>query len=397
MSAMPPMGPDVSLATEVADALPTDAWSRTDLVHPDGRHFHIYGESHGTLAAQPSDTGYDVRALHRRFDRLTGAWVLVSPARNNRPGGLAHPTAAPVCPLCPGGPELPWPYDVAVFDNRFPSLSADAPSVNGALQAASIGRCLVVVYTPEHHGSLASLSPQQLVRVMAVWRDRSTALWSEGHRCVMAFENRGEAVGATLAHPHGQFYALAHVPPFTVAKVAAHHAHRRAHDECLGCAVNGDDVGSERVIAANPSFVVAVPFAARWPYEVHIRAIRHGLGRLSELTDVEVRDLAVAVRSTVTRLDGLFGFEMPLMLAVQEAPAVEPGDPPGGEPDWHLHVEVIPPHRSAERLKVRASVETALGQFINDTLPEESASQLRVVQVDLGNWAGVRVPRISVG
>lgn len=229
---------------------------------PDGRHFHIYGESHGTLDAQPSDTGYDVRALHRRFDRLTGAWVLVSPARNNRPGGLAHPTTAPVCPLCPGGPELPWPYDVAVFDNRFPSLSADAPCVNGALQASSIGRCQVVVYTPEHHGSLASLSPQQIVRVMTVWRDRSAALWSEGHRCVMA---------------------------------------------------------------------------AGWPCEVHIRAIRHGLGRLSEPTDVEVRDLAVAVRSTVTRLDGLFGFEMPLMLAVQEAPAVEPGDPPGGEPDWHLH------------------------------------------------------------
>ena len=394
MSAVPSTDLDASSATE---ALADDEWLRTDLVHPDGRTFHIYGESHGTLAAQPPDTGYDVRALHRRFDRLTGAWVLVSPARNSRPGGLVHTTGTPDCPLCPGGPELPWPYDVAVFDNRFPSLSVDAPSVRGALQASSIGRCQVVVYTPEHYGSLASLSPQQLVRVMTVWRDRSAALWSEGHRCVMAFENRGEAVGATLAHPHGQFYAFGHVPPFTAAKVVAHHAHRHPHDECLGCALNDDDVDSERVVATNASFVVAVPFAARWPYEVHIRAKRHGLGRLSELTDAEVRDLAAAVHSTVTRLDGLFGFEMPLMLAVQEAPAREPGDPPGGEPDWHLHVEVIPPHRSAERLKVRASVETALGQFINDTLPEQSAAQLRAVRADPADWGEARVPRIRVG
>lgn len=369
-------------------------WSRNDLVHPDGRSFHIYGEHHGTLDHQSSSTGYDVAGLHRRFDRLTGSWVLISPARNSRPGGIVNAAVAPLCPLCPGGPELPWPYDVAVFDNRFPSLAGEAPMVDGELFGASVGRCQVIAYTAEHHGSLASLSREQLIRVMAVWRDRSQALWAEGHRCVMVFENRGEAVGATLAHPHGQLYALGHVPPFTIAKVAAHHDHRAVHEGCLGCALAADGFAGERVLAANASFVAAVPFAARWPYEVHIRAVRHGLGRLSQLTDTELRDLAAVLREVLARLDGLFGFELPLMLAVQEAPASANGGV-GGEPDWHLHVELIPPHRSADRLKVRASVETALGQFINDTLPEDSATRLQGVAVDVGSWDDVAVPNIT--
>lgn len=393
-------GPGHPVNTPDAALMPAslDWWLRTDLTHPDGRQFHVYGEPHGTLEHQSADTGYDVGSLHRRFDRLTGAWVLVSPARNRRPGGLGRVEGSPVCPLCPGGPELPWHYDVAVFDNRFPSLTtAPAPLVgtDATLRTTSIGRCQVVVYTPDHDGSLASLSPHQLVRVMAVWRDRSAALWAEGHRCVMAFENRGEAVGATLAHPHGQFYAFAHLPPVTVAKVAAHGAHRVAHDECLGCRLAADDTRSERVIFANASFVVAVPFAARWPFEVHLRSRRHGLGRLSQLTDSEVRDLAAAIRATVLRLDGLFGFAMPLMLAVQEAPTLNDGSTGGAEPDWHLHVEVVPPHRSAERLKVRASVETALGQFINDTLPEESAALLAAVDVEEVEFGSISVPRIE--
>ena len=381
-------------------------WSRADLVHPDGRHFHMYGEFAGTLDSQSADTGLDVSALHRRFDRLTGSWVLVSPARNSRPGGLAVPagpatsggaaTSAgePVCPLCPGGPELPWPYDVAVFDNRFPSLSVDATQVEGSLLSSSGGRCQVVVYTADHHGSLATLSPAQILRVLAVWRDRSAGLWAEGHHCVMAFENRGAAVGATLTHPHGQLFAVGHLPPTIVAKAAAHHAHRDEEQTCLGCTLLDDDLGSARVIAENAAFVAAVPYAARWPYEVQIRARRHGLGRLPHLRDDELRDLAAVLRASIQRLDGLFGFEMPLMMAVQEAPAAFAGDT-AGEPDWHLHMELLPPHRSAERLKVRASSETVLGLFINDTLPEESARRLRSVVVAAPiAWGDVAVPQI---
>ena len=404
--------------------------TRHDLTHPDGRAFHVYGELSGDLTGQTAATGHDVARLHRRFDRLTGTWVRVSPSRNSRPGGLAAgqppgEASPPTCPLCPGGPELPWPYEIAVFDNRFPSLSVNAPSAKDvraldaravdlpstdvtigrdcSLLGSSTGRCQVVVYTGAHEGSLAALTPQQLTRVIAVWRDRSTALWAEGHAYVMAFENRGAAVGATLAHPHGQLYAFDHDPPVTITKATAHANHRATHGSCLGCTLAAEDDRSRRALFANDSFVVAVPFAARWPYEVHIRSRRHGLGRLGDLTDAEAVDLARAITETVDRLDALFGFELPFLLCVQEAPPSTQGSACGLD-DWHLHVEFLPPHRSAERLKIRASVETALGIFINDTVPEDSAAALRGDMAtdatstsranNEGSWAGIVVPTI---
>jgi UDPglucose--hexose-1-phosphate uridylyltransferase len=365
---------------------------RRDLVHPDGRSFFVYGQSEGTLDGQRADSGHDVSHLHQRFDALTGTWVLISPARNSRPGGHIVATGDSSCPLCPGGPELPWGYELAVFDNRFPSLSVIAPAVTGPLLAASIGRCQVVVYTAAHHGSVASLPPSQLVSIVAVWRDRAQALWADGHCYVMVFENRGAAVGATLPHPHGQLYAFGHLPPFTAAKVTAHEQHRQHDATCLGCELVAQETDGPRVVAHNDSWVVAVPFAARWPYEVHVRARRHGLRRLADLTDAEAVDLAAAIRSVVCRFDGLFGFELPYVMCVQESPDI------GGDAtdDWHLHIEFLPPHRSAERLKVRASVETGLGVFINDTLPERSAEVLRAVAVDDLAWPD-EVPIIVPG
>jgi UDPglucose--hexose-1-phosphate uridylyltransferase len=365
--------------------MPTEwvvALRRHDLHHPDGRSFFVYGASSGTLDQQSADTGHDPAHLHRRFDLLTGTWVLISPARNSRPGGQILGPADSGCPLCPGGPELPWPYDLAVFDNRFPSLSLLAPPVNGALMAPSTGRCQVVVYTSDHDGSVASLSPTQLVSVVAVWRDRASAVWTEGHRYVMVFENRGAAVGATLSHPHGQLYAFGHLPPITAEKVEAHQRFRSEESACLGCRLVAQEAGGPRELVHNDSWVIAVPFAARWPYEVHVRARRHGLRRLADLTDGEVVDLAAAIRTVVRRFDGLFGFELPYVMCVQESPAFE-GD---AASDWHLHVEFLPPHRSADRLKVRASVETSLGVFINDTLPEQGAEALRAVSVDDVVW-----------
>ena len=242
----------------------------------------------------------------------------------------------------------------------------------------------MVVYTSDHEGSLSTLSPAQVARVVALWRDRCAALWAQGHDYVMAFENHGVEVGATLSHPHGQIYALPFLPPATIAKVAAIDQHRRERAGCLGCELVAADAGAARDVVVNDSFTVAVPFAARWPFEVHVRARRHGCGRLGDLTDGEAVDLARAIRSVTARYDGLFGRELPYMLCVQEAPA--------GSPDWHLHVELLPPHRDEHRLKIRASVETALGLFLNDTLPEESAQRLAAVRVDDGSWSGVFVP-----
>lgn len=349
---------------------------RHDLATAGGRYLLVYGELREAPPAQegavPDETG---SGLHRRLDRLSGAWIAVSPARNVRP----HARLDSRCPLCPGGPELPFGYDAAVFENRFPAFRAAPPPVaSDPRLSPSLGRCEVVLYTERHEGSLATLTPAELAAVIAVWRDRSLDLWADpAHRFVLAFENRGEAVGATLSHPHGQIYAFDHLPPAIAGRVAALRAGRERTGSCVTCLVVTEDDASERRVAANDTFDVSVPFAARWPYEVHVRARRHGLRRLTDLAPKEQRDLAAALRQVTLRYDRLFGFELPYMMEILEAPE--------DAPDWHLAVEFYPPHRTDRLTKVRASVETTTGLFINDTLPEVSAARL----------AGIELPPLS--
>jgi len=235
--------------------------------------------------------------------------------------------------------------------------------------AAAVGRAEIVLYTSRHDASFADLSPIELGRVLAVWTDRSRELWAEPtHRYVAVFENRGAAAGATIAHPHGQIYAVDHVPPVVAAKDAAHNRRRRATGDCLSCAVLADDDASRRVVVDNRSFVVAVPFAARWPYEVAVRARRHGAGRLGDLNADEQLDLLLALGGVARRYDALFGFPLPYMMVVQEAP--------DDQPDWHLAFEFFPINRAAEKVKIRASSETGLGLFLNDVAPEDAAAAL---------------------
>lgn len=349
-------------------------------MHGDGRRLFVYGELWGQLDPT-TPSGPDLAGLHKRYDLLTGSWIAVSPSRNRRPNssdsidpaGDGDPGSQ--CPLCPGGPEIPFDYDSVVFENRFPSFVSDPPAVEGSLVGPSTGRCEVVVYTERHQGSLASLTPDELARVVAMWRDRSSELWSvDEHRFVMVFENRGALVGATISHPHGQIYAFDHLPPTTALRDSTATRHRADTGRCLSCdLVAGDEESIGRRVAQNEAFVIAVPFAARWPFEVHVRARRHGLRRLSDLQPAEQRALAGALRQVVVRYDALFGFELPYMMVAQEAPE--------GQADWHLSFEFLPPHRTSVLRKIPASVETATGLFINDTLPESSAAALASVRV----------------
>ncbi len=383
--------------------------ARHTLTHPEGRRLLVYGELRGGLDVSPPPA--PAAALHQRRDLLTGAWVAVSPARNTRPQTGADVPAPPVpgagaddgavagavagCPLCPGGPEVPFPYEAAVFENRFPTFAASPPPPPQGMDlvAPSGGRCEVVLYTDAHVGSLATLGPEQVCRVVAVWRDRSLELWSDTrHAYVLVFENRGEAVGATLSHPHGQIYAFDRMPPLTGQRVEAVCEYRDRFRRCVSCEVVArDDAAPARTVAENASFTVAVPFAARWPYEVHVRARRHGAARLGDLSPLEQRDLAAALAEVVARYDGLFGFPLPYMMVASESPSDGKGRPLA---DWHLAFEFLPPHRSETKLKVRASVETATGLFINDTLPEASAASLAAVVYSPPAWGNVEVPKV---
>jgi UDPglucose--hexose-1-phosphate uridylyltransferase len=364
---------------------------RTDFRLADGRAIRIYGDVRG---APPADMAQSRPTdLHLRRDELTATWIAISPARNIRPHRSAT-TAAPLepsaprvvpgspaavngCPLCPGGPELPFSYEAAVFDNRFPSLVPEPPRVPDPADprfAPALGRCEVVMFTERHEGNFATLTPAETARVVAVWRDRTSELWQDPRNAfVMPFENRGAEIGATLSHPHGQLYAFDHLPPMIERRVATLQDGRARTGRCLTCAVVASELTSRRVVQRDAHWVIGVPFAARWPYEVHVRAIRHGARRLADLTPGEATALAGALHGVVERYNGLFGFELPYMMVVHEAPR--------RADDWHLAVELYPPHRSRELLKFRASVETATQLFINDTLPESSAEELADVPV----------------
>jgi UDPglucose--hexose-1-phosphate uridylyltransferase len=375
------------------------------LRHPDGRRLYVYGDLRGALP-----TGTDVEtsaaALHQRHDALTDTWVAISPARNKRPHSSTVQTGpGPACPLCPGGPEVPFSYEAAVFENRFPSFRADPPpppELSGV--EPSLGRCEVVLYTERHEGSLATLAPDELARLIAIWADRSADLWADArHRFVLPFENRGEAVGATLSHPHGQIYAFDRIPPVIGARVRALETWRANHGSCLGCDLTAPGAGGgqpagppprdpdaaaaeERRVDASDAFAVGVPFAPRWPYEVHVRARRHGARRLTDLDATERRELARVLRRAVLRYDDLFDMALPYMMVIHEAP--------DGADDWHLSVEFYPPHRSATLTKIRASVETATGLFINDTVPEASGATLRAIDVpETGEVEPVEIDR----
>ena len=361
---------------------------RTDFPLSDGRTIRIYGQVRG---APPGTMAHRQPAeLHLRRDELTATWIAISPARNLRPHRSSADLAArgdpaatvpgsPAerygCPLCPGGPELPFAYEAAVFDNRFPSLVPEPPPVPDPADAGfapAQGRCEVVMFTDRHEGNFGTLTPVETARVIAVWRDRTSELWEDPrNEFVMPFENRGPEIGATLSHPHGQLYAFGHFPPSIERRVAALVEGRTRTRACLTCAVVARELGSGRIVQESPHWAIGVPFAARWPYEVHVRAIRHGARRLADLGPDEAVSLAGALHGVVERYNGLFGFELPYMMVVHEAPR--------GTDDWHLAVELYPPHRTRDLLKVRASVETATGLFINDTLPEASARLLAAI------------------
>ncbi|TVR38200.1 MAG: hypothetical protein EA388_00410 [Nitriliruptor sp.] len=173
--------------------------------------------------------------------------------------------ATPGCPLCPGGLELPFDDEAAVFENRFPMLLAappEAPALPGETRS-SRGRCEVVLSTSAHEGSFATLTSRELARIVAIWVERSRDVWEvPAHRHVLVFENRVEAVGATLPCPHGQIYALDHIPGLARIRVAALAAHRAATDTCLICrTIDRDLPAPNRTIAENPNFTIAVPFA----------------------------------------------------------------------------------------------------------------------------------------
>ena len=315
----------------------------------------------------------------RRWNPVLGEWTITATHRQDRTF-LPPKEYCPLCPTRPGAAptEIGRPtFDIVVFDNRFPSLRLDPapPAIEGTALTPvepSIGACEVVVYTPDHDATFGSLPLHKVRRLVDVWAHRTLLLGAlEEIATVFVFENRGEAIGVTLNHPHGQIYAYPTVPPIIARELANAELHEDETGRCLWCdLVAQETADGRRIVAETDTWIAGVPFFARWPYEIHLTPRRH-VGWLHELDAQEAEDLARLLLLVVRRYDALFGFTLPYILAIHQRPTAGDAD------SYHLHVEFYPPNRTATKLKYLAGSEAGAGAFINDTLPEETAARLR--------------------
>jgi UDPglucose--hexose-1-phosphate uridylyltransferase len=308
-----------------------------------------------------------------RWHPLLKQWVGVAAVRQDRPQ-----MPKDWCPFDPGSGKVPDHYEVYIYPNDFAAFSRDSPPFDAAAseglfgQTGARGNCDVVLYSPDHNCLPSELSPAHWRLVVDAWTRRSIELFADPViQYVFIFENTGVAIGVTMPHPHGQIYAFPYVPPLIETELRSAGEHHSNTGRCLYCDLLGAELQSgSRVVAANGSFVTFVPFAARFPSEVQIYARRH-VDRLEDLSDAEKTDLADAIRTMRRKYDSLYGFPLPLMMMVRQAPAK------GEHPYFHFHVEFFPIQRSATKLKYLAGVETAAGTFLNDTVAEDQAESLR--------------------
>jgi UDPglucose--hexose-1-phosphate uridylyltransferase len=309
-----------------------------------------------------------------RWNPVLEEWVITATHRQTRP----IESRASGCPLCPGVLEIPHDYEIVAFENRFPSLHRNPPDpiVEGddfyRVREAK-GICEVVVYSSQHEGSLAEQSLQDIYNLVRVWKDRYEELGAHDYiDYVFIFENKGEVIGVTLTHPHGQIYAFSYIPPKIQKQLDSSRKYMEENERCLFCDIlKKEKEDGRRLVTENDSFVAFIPFYARYPYEVHIYTRKHLLS-MSEFDDTHQRDFAAILKIVLMKFDNLFGFSFPYMMIMYQ----EPTD--GKDYSYfHFHVEFYPPHRSRDKIKYLAGCESGAGSFINDTAAEEKAQELR--------------------
>lgn len=351
---------------------------RTTTQLADGRELVYYDAAPGAdrTAADRRDLGPAIGASQLRYDGLTGEWIAVAGHRQTRISGGA---AVAQCPLCPSAPgrltEIPAPdYEVAVFENRFPALAAKTEAVGPHPEPAPRGgRCEVVCFSDQHEGSFGTLGSGRARLVVSALADRYRDLSALPEvEYVAAFENRGAQIGQTLVHPHGQIYAFPFVPPRPRTTLWF----ARQHFQRTGRQLQADLLAAEvadgrRIVAAGEHWTSYVPAAARWPIEAHLVPHRE-VTDLTELTAAEVGEGADLLLDLLARADGLYGIALPYVAAWHQAPVRHPE-----RRLLRAHLQLTSPQRTADKLKYLAGAESAMGAFIGDRLPEDTAAMLR--------------------
>lgn len=358
---------------------------RTSRTMNDGRIIRYYdtaGQARTAKDQRPEEDQPGIGEL--RLDPLVNEWVAMAAHRQGR---IFLPPKE-LCPLCPTTGELlteipEGDFEVVVFDNRSPSLRPPAgdfalPDLVGADtdEGAAAGKCEVICFTADHGGSFKLLSPQRVRTLLEAWRDRTAELSTLPYIAHIApFENRGEEIGVTLAHPHGQIYAYSYLPP----RVAKMLEVARAHHQKTGRVLFDDVLARElrdqvRIIARNEYWIAYTPYASRYPFEIHVTPLQP-VADLAELAPAACDSFPSIAIEVMQRLDGVFGIDMAYIAAWHQAPVRQ------GRDVLRLHWQITSVRRAPGKLKYLAGSESAMGAFIMDMKPEQSAQQLKDVKL----------------
>ena len=349
----------------------------------DGREIVFFDESDAAVrvVTDPRDLPAFRPRPAVRYDAILGEWVGLADHRQGR----TYRPPDDECPLCPSTPARPTEiparsYDVVVFENRFPAFAATpADSDPGAWpaeplmsQRAAAGRCEVVCFTADHDSSFSALTPARAGVVIEAWADRTLTLSALPHvEQVFCFENRGAEIGVTLSHPHGQIYALPFLTPRTRQMLDRARAYReRTWRSLFADVLAAEQRDGERVVVRGDLWTAFVPFAARWPLEVHLYPHRQ-LPDLPALSDAERTELSWLYLDVLRRMEAVFDDTLPYIAAWHQAPARIDRDLA------YLHLQLFSIRRGPGKVKYLAGSESAMGAFVNDVSPEAAARLLR--------------------
>jgi UDPglucose--hexose-1-phosphate uridylyltransferase len=342
---------------------------RRSFTKADGRMLYLYGRDAHSLPPQDQQNDDIATGGELRFHPLRNEWNIYAAHRQNR---TFKPTARadPLAPTLAGGPatEIPFEdFELVIFENKFSGLHPLAPKppvLSGVESAPATGKCEVVVYTPDAEGSLHTIGQGRRHLLIAAWIDRYQALFSERCDYVLPFENRGDEVGATLHHPHGQIYGFGKVP---LVQQAAIDAFAGGYDLADEIANAMPDYG----LAEAGGMAAFCPRFARFPYEVWIAPKTRRAGPW-DCVEEELDGLATLLGEVTRRYDAFFGRPTPYMFALHSAPRE-------GSANYHFTAQFFPLLRGPDRVKYLASVEQHTGVFTVDVMPETAVEALRAI------------------
>ena len=309
-----------------------------------------------------------------RYNPLTKDWVMIASHRQNRPQ-----MPKDWCPFCPGSGKVPDTFTVFKYDNDFPALSQTPPVPDDVATGLyktkeAYGKCEVILYSPNHTITLPELSVSHIRELVDLWTERFEDMKKdEKIKYIFIFENRGDVVGVTMPHPHGQIYGYSYIPKKLETEINSSKEYFEENRKCLFCdIIKTEKEVKDRIIFENEDFITFLPFFTDYPYGVYIASKEH-LQNLSQFNDRQKDNLAKILKETAGTLDSLFDYPFPYMMCMHQDP-VNSGD---FSNYFHFHIEFFPPMRAADKQKFNASSETGAWAACNPTAPEEKAEELR--------------------